>query len=90
MKVFPDENQTGGAKSFELQIPSSAVKDEKSGIYSLTAQELSDMIRSADENADVWYLSKPISPDFTRNATTVEDNDANTMMRFDALHYCTV
>jgi len=38
----------------------------------------------------VWYLSKPVAPDFTRNATTVEDNDANTMMRFDALHYCTV
>ena len=90
MKVFPDVKPNGGAKSFELQIPSSAVKDEKSGIYSLTAQELSDMIRTADENADVWYLSKPVAPDFTRNATTVEDNDANTMMRFDALHYCTV
>ena len=88
MKIFPDVKPNGGSKSFELQIPSSAVKDEKTGIYSLTARELSDMIRTADENADVWYLSKPIAPDFTRNATTVEETDANTMMRFEALHYC--
>ena len=65
------------------------MKDEKTGIYSLTAQELSDMIQTADENAHVWYLSKPIAPDFKRNATSSVENDANTMMRFNALHYCT-
>jgi len=89
MKVFPDVKPYIGAKSFELKIPSSAMKDEKTGIYSLTAQELSDMIQTADENAHVWYLSKPIAPDFKRNATSSVENDANTMMRFNALHYCT-
>jgi hypothetical protein len=82
MKIFPDVKPRG-SKSFFLEVPRTARKNETTGIYHLSANELSEMITNADNSADVWYLSKPIAPDFSN-----EDNEGDKQMHFDTMHYC--
>lgn len=42
-----------------------AFKNKTTGIYTITENDMNEMIRNADENADVWYVEEPITPDKT-------------------------
>jgi len=64
LRKFPD-TAPHRAKSDILHIPMNAFKNKTTGIYTITENDMNEMIRNADENADVWYVEEPITPDKT-------------------------